>query len=206
MNFSLLAGFLVKTIAWLLACLAVWLALGPFMAMPVAWLAEAIAHLALPAWAEGVERNGTLLNLLTGLQMPPQPGARAGQVGLLTAEADYLIYGYSLPLLLALFLASRPSHMAAKMAVGALALLPFQSASVLFAWLKQIAIQAGPAIAAQAGYGDTARNVIGLGYQFGSLVLPTLVPVVIWLVLDRKLVSTMLVEAYLERAEPGQER
>jgi hypothetical protein len=123
-------------------------------------------------------------------------------VGVLAPEVDYLTYGYSLPLLMALFLASWPHGMAGKMLLGALALLPFQAFSVIFAWLKQVAIQAGPALAAQVDFGDTGRNLIGLGYQFGSLVLPTLVPVVIWLLLDRKLISTLLVEAYLDRAEP----
>lgn len=202
MRFSLLAGFLAKTILWLLACLAIWLALGQFMAMPVAWLTGALAHTVLPGWVEGVEQAGTQLSLLTSLEMPPQPGTPAGQVGVLVAEADYLTYGYSLPLLMALFLASWPPRMAGKMVLGALALLPFQSFSVIFAWLKQVAILAGPAIAAQTDFGDTGRNLIGLGYQFGSLVLPTLVPVVLWLILDRKLVSTLLVEAYLNRAEP----
>jgi len=201
MNISLLAGFLIKTILWLLACLAVWYPLGSILAMPVGWLSSALAQLLFPGWAEGVHQTGTTLALLTSLQVPPPPGVTVTGTALLTLETEFLSYGYGLPLLAALLLASWPRGMAWKMAVGTVALMPFQAVSVLFAWLKQVAIQAGPAVAAQADFSETSRNLIGLGYQFGSLVLPTLVPVVLWLILDRKLVSTLVLEAYLEKAK-----
>jgi len=201
-NLSLLAGFLLRTILWLLLCLSLWYALAGLLAMPVGWLTGALAHLIFPSWAEGAELSGTHIDLMTSLQMPAQPGALPGQVALLTPEADYLTYGYGLPLLSALFLASMPHGMVTKMLLAALALLPFQIVSVLFAWLKEVAIGAGPAVAAQTGFGEQSREVIALGYQFGTLVLPTLAPVVLWLALDRKLISTLLVEAYLERAKP----
>jgi hypothetical protein len=206
MKFSLLAGFLLRAIFWLLLCLLVWYAAGAFIAMPVGWLAGVLAHLLFPSWAEGAELSGTHADLLTSLQLAAQPGAAAGQVALLTPEADYLTYGYGLPLLMALFLASHPHGMAGKMLLAAVALLPLQAISLLFAWLKEVAITAGPSVADQIGFGELAREVIALGYQFGTLVLPTLAPVVLWLALDRKLLSTLLVEAFLERAEPDQSK
>lgn len=202
MNVSLLAGFLLRVILWLIVCLGVWYGLGRFLAMPVAWLCMAVAQTFFSGWSEAVEQSGTTLALLTNLQLPPPPGAPANASALLTAEADYRVIGYGLPMLLALFLASRPHAMAVKMLIGALALLPFQAWSIVFTWLKQVAILAGPAVTAQLQFGETARNLIGLAYQFGTLVLPPLLPVVLWLLLDRKLFSTLLVEAYLERAEP----
>lgn len=202
MNVSLLAGFLLRAILWLLICLGAWYALGRFLAMPVAWLTTAVVHGFFPDWAEGVELSGTTLSLLTTLEMPPLPGASANATALLSPEADYRVIGYGLPMLLAMLLASRPRGMAIKMLIGALALLPFQIWSLCFTWLKQVAIQAGPAVAAQAQFSESARNLIALAYQFGILVLPPMIPVILWLLMDRRFFSTLLVEAYLERAEP----
>lgn len=203
MNLSLLGGFLLRTIFWLVLCLAIWFPLGWLVTLPVNLLGSAVLPLVFPAWAEGVEQSGSVLSLLTHLQLPPQPGAPADRIALVQVDAHYLTYGYGLPLLMALFLASRPPHMLAKMMAGAVALLPFQAASVIFAWWKEIAISLGPTLADQVTMGDLGRNLIGLGYQFGALVLPTMVPVLLWLFLDRKLVTTLVMEAYLERAEPA---
>ncbi len=202
MNVSLLAGFLLRTIAWLLACLGICYLLGEAFTWTIHLLASTLVGLTFPAWAEGIEQTGTTLALLTSLSLPPPPGAPTGQIALLTAEADYLTIGYGLPLLCALLLASWPARLATKLAWGAAALLPFQVCSVVFTWWKQIAISSGPVLASQIQVGEFGRNLIGLGYQFGTLVLPTLIPVVLWLALDRKLISTLLMEAYLERARP----
>jgi hypothetical protein len=202
MRLSLLTGFLLRTLFWLVLSLVAWYAAGAMLAWPVGWLAGLLAHLFFPSWAEGAEMHGTLADLITSLQLPAQAGAPAGQVPLLTPEADYLTYGYGLPLLIALFLSSRAYGLAGKMALGVVALLPFQAISILFAWLKEAVIVAGPAAAAQTGFSEAASEGVALGYQFGTLVLPTLVPIALWLALDRTLISTLLVEAYLERAEP----
>lgn len=204
MRTGLLTDFFLRTIVWLLLCLAVWYPLGAILAAPVGWIAGFYAQLFLPDVVEGVNQSGATLSLLTHLQVAESPRASAGSMALLTPEAAFMSYGYGLPLLMALFLASRPPRFALKILIGALALLPFQGLSIVFDWLKQLAIVAGPAYSEQLGIGELGRNLIGLGYQFGTLILPTLVPVVIWLALDRKLISTMLLEAYLDTAQPGE--
>lgn len=201
MRAGLLGGFLLQSIAWLLLCLALWYPIGGWLAAPIGGLAGLLMEAAFPAWVVDSEREGAVLDLVTSLQLPPPPGAPAGSMTLV-AEADYRAVGYGLPLLLALLLASRPRRMPAKMAAGILLLVPFQVWSVCFTWLKQAVILAGDGVAAQAGFGASGRELVALGYQFGYLVLPSLAPVAIWLALDRKLLPTLLVEGYLERAEP----
>jgi hypothetical protein len=186
---SFMSGFLLRAIFWLILWLFLWYGLGQLMAMPVGWLAGSVMHGVFPAWVDGFEFNGTRIDLLTRLQLPAPPGMPSGQVALLTPEAGYLTYGYGLPLLLALFLASMPREMPAKMAMAAVVLIPFQVFSIVFSWLKDVAIVAGPAVVDQTGFGDTAREAIALGYQFGTLILPTLVPVVLWLAFDRSIIS-----------------
>lgn len=193
MRLSLVGLFLLKAIAWFLACLVVWYQLGSLVTLPVALLAKAAVASVFPAWAEGVEKTGTTLVLLTGLEVTGVAGVPAGQVAVLSPEVDFLKYGYGLPLLIALLLASNARSWIAKAAIGALALLPFQVWGVCFDWLKQVAIDTGV-----APFSATAREFIAFAYQFGYLVLPALVPVMLWVAMDRRFLSTFLLEATLE--------
>ncbi len=193
MRLSLVGLFLLKAIAWFLACLFVWYQLGNVVTLPVALLAKATVASVFPAWAEGVEKAGTTLVLLTGLEVTGVAGTPAGQVAVLTPEVEFMKYGYGLPLLIALLLASNARGLLAKAALGAVALLPFQVWGVCFDWLKQVAIDTGA-----APFSATARELIAFGYQFGYLVLPALVPVMLWVAMDRRFLSAFVLEATLE--------
>jgi hypothetical protein len=50
---------------------------------------------------------------------------------------------------------------------------------VLADGLKNVAITSGPGIAAQAGFAAWQREAIVFAYQFGSLILPAVVPAVL---------------------------
>ncbi len=95
-------------------------------------------------------------------------------------------------LTIALLLASDAQHKWQKMAIGALALLPFQVWGVCFDWLKQVALEAGA-----GGFSPVAREAIAFAYQFGYLVLPALLPVLLWALMDRRFLTTFVVEATL---------
>ncbi|MGD9943791.1 MAG: exosortase H-associated membrane protein, partial [Burkholderiaceae bacterium] len=200
MRLSLLGGFLLRAIGWLLVCTPLWYMVSRFAATPVAWLAGLVSDTVMPGWTRGVEQEGTTLTLLTALRVMGLPGSPPDRVAVLSPSADFLVYGYGLPLLCALLLAARARRPWRKMLIGALALLPFQTWGVCFDWLKQIALTYG----SQAGFSPLSTGLVAWAYQFGILVLPTLAPVALWIALDRRFLSTMVVEAALEHAPPQQ--
>jgi hypothetical protein len=67
---------------------------------------------------------------------------------------------------------------------------PFVAWGVLADFLKGIAIVAPAAIASQTGFSAWQRETIAFAYQFGTLILPAVVPAVLWVLLHR---------AFLER-------
>jgi hypothetical protein len=71
-----------------------------------------------------------------------------------------------------------------KLLGGSLLLLPAQAFSLTLDLLKQMAI-AMPGGAPALGIAQWQLEAIGLGYQLGALVVPTLVPVLLWLWLDQ---------------------
>ncbi len=191
--------FLLKAIAWLMASLAVWYVLGRWLAVPVALLAKLAVAGFFPDWAGDVEQAGTTLALVTHLEVSGVAGGAPGATAVLSFETDYLKYGYGLPLLLALLFASNSPRLVVKVAAGWALLLPFQVWGICFDWLKQAAIDS------DAGtFSSVGREAIAMGYQFGYLVLPTLVPVLVWAAMNRRfLTAFMLGPGGTDTAERG---
>jgi hypothetical protein len=119
------------------------------------------------------------------------PGTPAGQVAQVVIEANPSLYTYGLCLFTALMLASNGRHGLYKVPLGFLILLPIQAWGISLDLLKQVAITASPEIVIQTGFTAWQRELIALGYQFGNLILPTLGPVLIWLVLNPKVLISV---------------
>lgn len=190
MRLSLVGLFLIQAVAWLVVCLLVWYPIGHLLAVPTGLVTRAAVTMFFPDWAEGVEQIGATLTLLTTLEVPDMSGVPEGMIAVLGVEVNFLKYGYGLPLFIALLLASRATRKLPKVAAGAFVLLPFQAWGICFDWLKQLAIDTGA-----APFSPLARELIALGYQFGYLVLPTLVPVILWMTMDRRFLATFVLEA-----------
>jgi hypothetical protein len=195
---SVIAIFFVRALAFLVPALALWYWARDYVVMPVAWLAGGLMHYFFPGWVSGSELNGINLTLLTRLAV----AQGSGQVAELAPEVSVLTYCYGLPLLAALLLAARAKRLWWKLPVCAVGLLPFQAWGVCFAWLLQVAVQSGPHTRAMTYFTDWDVNLIGLGNQIGFLLLPTLVPMLMWLYLERSFVITVAVEGAMEGSVP----
>ena len=58
-------------------------------------------------------------------------------------------------------------------------------------FLKDVAIVSGPLIASQTGFSAAQREAIAFAYQFGTLILPTVVPAVLWVLLHRQFLEKL---------------
>lgn len=199
---SVIGGFFLRTFLWLTPALALWYWARDYVVIPVAWLAEALMRFFFPGWVSGTELAGIHLTLITRLAVPHESGRMAD----LTPEVSVLTYCYGLPLLLALFLGVRAKGLWWKLPVCAVGLLPFQAWGVCFAWLVPIAVEAGQFTRSTTYFNSWEVNLIGLGYQLGFLLLPTLVPMLMWLYLERSFVVTVAMEGAMEGSVPKPER
>ena len=179
------SAFFLRVILWLLPALFAWYQLSAAFAQPVGWVAAEAMQWLFPWASDGYQMNGAGIDLLTNLQVPDPAGYAAGRVAMASPEADYRLFGFGLPLLLALLLAAKPAHLVRKILMGGLILFPIQVLGLMFAWLKAIAIDLNAELVMQTAFSGFDRNAIALGYQLSTLILPTLAPIVIWLVLDR---------------------
>ena len=102
-----------------------------------------------------------------------------------------LVYSYGLPLLFGLVMGSDVSwrRKAGILLVGYVAILAVQVWGVVFQSLKMLAFNFGSQthqILQGLGISDT---VIALGYQLGTLILPPLAPIFVWVLTNRPLVE-----------------
>lgn len=191
------AGFFLRTLFWLAISLTVWYLARDFVVRPAAWLAGEVMRTTFPYWVTGTELTGTQQTLLTKL-MAQDAGGRWGQ---LSPEVNVLTYAYGAPLLAALLAAVRSRGWWWKIPVGAVALVPLQAWGVVFGWLLQVTVVSAPAVQQQLRFDAWETNLVAAGYQFGFLLLPTLGPIVLWLLFDRRLVAEVMLEGAL--GEPG---
>jgi len=184
---SPLAGFVLRVAAWLPITFAVWYLAAPVLVWPVAMLAEILTRVAFGDLVRGVEQSGALLTYVTSLK--PASGAGGGRA-VLSVESNVLLYSFGLPLLVALILAAREPQLLRRIAIGYAVLLPFQTWGTVADFLKNIGILAGPAVSAQTGFNALQREAIAFAYQFGTLILPTVVPAIVWVLMHRRFLES----------------
>ena len=184
-----LPRFVLRVVAWLPLTFAVWYLAAPLLAWPVALLAELITRSTFD-WVKSVEQVGPLVTFVTSLK--PDEGANpAGVKAVLSVESNVLLFSFGLPMLAALILAAQEPHRAWMLLIGYAVLLPFQTFSVVADFLKNAAILAGPAVASQTKLNAWQREVIAFCYQFGTLILPTVAPAVVWVLMHRRFLEKL---------------
>ena len=179
-----LRRFFLMGLVWLVVLTAGWIAVSPWTSYPSALLARIGLEAGAPYWIRSVQLSPTRMDVETRLEVVTQ-----GPAGKMRGEIDVSAkpghYAYGLPVFLALLLAARSRALVRRALVGYLVLLPFQAFSLVFDLLKQMAMAAAGTPGA-LGVSQWQLEGIAYGYQFGVLVLPTLAPVVVWLLLDRE--------------------
>ena len=180
------AGFVLRTLAWLPAAFAVWYFAAPLLLAPVAWILRVVADVAVPGLLYSIEQSASTLTFVTTLR----PGV-AIENGLVTVDVNLLLYSFGLPMFVALTLAAREPAWKRNLAIGYAVLLPFSAWGAFADFLKNVAITAGPAVASQTGFTAWQREAIAYAYQFGTLILPAVVPAVVWVATHGRFLSNL---------------
>ncbi len=173
-----LRKFVLHTFLWLPPCSAIWYLTAPYHTALVGRLAWILVNQFTSGIVSSLERSGLELVFVTTIKVRHE----LGQTALLTPEINPLIYTYGLALFLALMLAERAGWW--KILVGAIVLLPFQSWSIAFEVLAQC-MQLGPDVSGQAGVSNWHLSAVDIGYQLGTFIFPSLLPVVLWAIFSR---------------------
>lgn len=190
---SPLTTFVLSAFGWILALTAAWSVVSAWTSYPVGVLSHIALEQGAPMWVRQVHLSPGAMEVDTAISVPvPQAGGRRGEVSIEVSPARY---AYGLPIFLALVLAARGKGRWVRVLGGYVLLLPFQAFSLTMSALMQM-VQSAQTDIRLLRIDQWQMEAIIYGYQWGSLVVPTLAPILLWLWMDRPFVSDVLVRGW----------
>ena len=208
MSGSPIRGFALKALLWLPLAFVLWFRFAPMLVWPAMLLAKPVLLGFFPeifsAVALGgelhdasgriVERAGYLVSLTTvPVAIPGGPDGPGG-VGVLEPTVNPMLYGYSLPLFVGLAMATPLSgrRQMVQLALAFALIWICQALGIVAGGLKVLAFDAGSTGAQLVAQAGIAPNGIALVYQFAYLILPAVVPVALWIGLNRRFIERLI--------------
>jgi hypothetical protein len=189
---SPLARFILYVTLWLPVCFGAWYFLAILWVGPVATVTGGMTARLLPEVVESVKANGSALQILTLVQVT---GANIPERAVceIVVDINPLTYAYGLPLYTSLLLASpgAEGEKWSRWLLGAMLLFAVVIFGVVANLLKVLVLDLHghtEALISMTGWG---KELIAVGYQFGYLILPPVVPVILWLVQFRDYVPRL---------------
>lgn len=169
-----------------LLMLPIFLAAWYFAGTPLTWVPGVAATPIVRVISGGsvaMQQQGRDIHYTVKLEAPYRPGVTPRVAA--DVEVGAAKFTYGIALFLALALAARESRDSVAILICSVLLVVLPALGIAFDALKQLG--ATPGLQPFLGWGIGTREGVALGYQVGTLLLPTLGPVALWLVLARGL-------------------
>lgn len=187
MNRKPLHHFMLGVLIWFPAAFFIWYITATFHLAPVTLITAKLLNWLLPDAILWLRLDGHTLVLASnfghdasGVVVSPPT-----EEDVLGFHLNPLIYTYSLPLLAALTLATPGKDKWVNLFWGLFLILPTTIFSMTFSVLKTLSFDIGTPFLLQQGISPTGADLIALGYQTGTLLLPMIAPLVIWVALHQ---------------------
>jgi len=166
---------------WMLFGFMIWYYLSAFHGIPVRWVSERLLQGLLGDSFYNIIPNPDrhyLFQVQTHIPFT-FPDGKQESLGFIV---NPLVYGYGLPLLFGLIMATGQKlwHKLLVLAAGYLVVSLVQIWGVFWQCLKLLAFNFGEQAHAVVSAAGVSDSVIALCYQLGVLILPPLAPVILW--------------------------
>ncbi len=191
---SKIKQLLVAAVLFLPLSFFVWFYSATLLVLPVHWLAEWILTHWQPDLFKEITQNYYLLNVQT-LIFPDQEFSQgAGKLAVLEVTANPMIYGYGLAVFAGLVMA-RPDltwkQRLKQLLIGYVVVVLIQTWGVIWDIYKSLFFSGGPDAQKAVLEIGIDPNLIALFYQTGYLIFPAVIPVMVWIVLNRDFISEL---------------
>lgn len=192
MQLNPLFAFIIKIFIYLPVCYWGWYMLAEATTLLLVYLTEPLLQFLFPRLIAGIEQTGYTLDVVVNVTVAAENVPR-GMIAELPIPLNPLIYSYGLPLALALILAS-PFNLAKTLRNILLSILLFQLIQIWgisFESMKVLFLQTPPELIGNIRLASWQLDIIALGYQLGVLVLPTVAPIIIWLLFYQDFIALL---------------
>ena len=199
---TLIGRFLLLSIIGLILLIPLWYMAAPLFARPPTWLAGKAMEALFP-WVKGFDLKAATSILYTSVQVRMR--GPSGDVFVeATPSAPYPILGYGVALVWAMLIASRTPKWWLKGLAATAILFVSQAVGICFVWLKNLVVSIGPAAIDYLGVSRFQANAILYGHQFSVLMMTPMLPILLWLLFNKRFVAALWLEAALDG--PGEKR
>jgi hypothetical protein len=209
--------FFLLAMLWLPLGFAVWFYLAGAFSFPVGVIARGVLIGGFPELFERLTQDDfldsfrgaqaareamlTVFEIRTAFPASADMLQQFGKtVGNIAFDVQPMIYGYGLPLIFGLVMSTPISagRRALQMLIGFIAVLLVQSWGVTFEALKTVSFYMGPGPAKAFLDQGLSPTVIAYCYQVGYLVFPSLIPVGLWVAMNRDFFEALTLKAGLK--------
>ncbi len=190
-----LARFVIKIFLFLPLCYWFWYYSADFTSWVAARMTEPLLKSWFPDLVMSVDQIGRTIEVAVKATLQKQ-NVPQGMVADMPIQLNPLIYNYCLPLYVSLTLASpeEPMTTLRNILIGIFLLLPVQIWGISFELMKIIFLQTPAHLIGNITLPQWQLDAIAIGYQVGTLVLPPVAPIMIWLFLYRNFVVRFMPE------------
>ncbi len=176
---------------WLPLGFFLWFYFGSFLIRPVVLFGNWVFALLAPEVVSELVQNGFHLDVNTPIRLERMV---EGRFVLLSYTLNPMIYAYGVPLLFGLVMATprlSAGRRIAQILGGYLLLVVVQVWGVFWEVLKDMNFTLGPLAAGAAAETGIPEAVVALCYQLGYLILPAVVPITLWILLNRRFLEAI---------------
>jgi len=216
---SPLKRFFLAALLWLPLAFFGWFAFAAVLSWPVIALAKLVLLNVWPSLFTAIEygadvldaqghvvaHQAYLMQITSGVLINAAPAGMPAKFGFIEPVVNPMVYGYALPLFAGLVIATplTRSRTFAQLAIGIPVIWCAQALGVIGESLKSVILDAGQAGVDAAQHAGLSLEFIALCYQFGYLILPALVPAVLWIALNRSFIEMLTRRPGMEPAAAG---
>ncbi|MEQ8263387.1 exosortase H-associated membrane protein [Pseudohaliea sp.] len=172
-------GFFGRVLLLLVPAFAAWYLLGAVLAAPAVWLVSEILPAWLPALVASVYLDGATMTVVSSLGEAGGsflPAEQAG--GALGFRIDSRVLSYSMPFFAALHFATPLPGRWERFARGLFVLWLLLVPGLISTALKDLMLTLGESFLAAPG--TPPADAVALAYQFNTLMVPPLAPILLW--------------------------
>ncbi|MEJ2401498.1 MAG: hypothetical protein P8Y52_08910 [Xanthomonadales bacterium] len=185
-----LSELLLLAFLWMIFGFMLWYYLAVFLGAPARLAADAILGQLLGNDFSRIVPEPNQ-NFLFQVETAVRFTFRDGSTDALGFIVNPLIFSYGLPLLFGLVMGSddRLRRKFAVMLLGYVVITAVQIWGVVFQSLKVLAFDFGEQTRAVIVTHGINETLVAVGYQLGTLILPALAPIILWVLTHRRLVE-----------------
>jgi len=205
-HYSPLKPLFLAALLWLPLAFFLWFYFAGVVVWPTAQMVAPVLAGALPEIFVGAEQFQFVIEVQTRVMADPR--LTGGRVAALDLTINPMIYGYGLPLLAGLVMATPLSagRRTLQIAVGFLAITLVMLWGAVWQALKMVRFDLGAQGQALIEGSGISENLIALCYQFGYLILPAVTPVALWIVMNRSFLEELVGDKFRKRTKTAKRK